>query len=187
MFVQNATELIQGTFTGELWKVKNKSWLAKQEYASVVIINCHVYQSCEAVRNFSTFAKIIVKVETGFQLSKSAVFTALDRKYNKFSFSDGNKVKEFAKKLCKGKKKPFKLDFSSKIGKPHFIYKCSSIFGHNFDIFCAAFSQTYLLLTNKSAGEIIDTAAVLLTRQSWKSNKKSNRSKNINPKWPNLT
>lgn len=101
-----------------------KSWFAKREYASVVIINCHIYQSCEAVRNFSTLAKIIVKVETGFQLSKSVVLTALDRKYNNFSFSDGNKVMDFAKKLCKGKIKLFQLDFSSKIGKPHFIYKC---------------------------------------------------------------
>lgn len=156
MFVQNATEPIQGTLTAELCEAKKEAWFAKQERASAVINNRLGYNGREAVKGLSTVAEIIAKVEAHFRPSGSAVFTALDREYNELSLSDFNNVMDFAEKFRKAKNELLELDSSCKIGEPHFIHKFLSSLGPSFDIFCATFSQTHSLLPIKtnSSGQI---------------------------------
>ena len=145
MFIRNATEPTQGTPTAELWKAKKEAWFAKQERACAVINNRLGYNGREAVKDLTTVARIIAKVETRFRPSGSAVFTALDREYNELSLSDCNNIMDFAEKLRKAKNELLELDASCKIGEPHFIHKFLSSLGPSFDIFRATFSQTQSL------------------------------------------
>lgn len=115
---------------------------------------------CEAVERFITVAKIIVKVELRFQPSGNAVFTALDRGYNKLSLSNCHNIINFAERLWKAKKKLLLLDASCKIGEPQFMHKFLSSLSRTFDIFRATSSQTHSLLPIKATDGTVSTAAV---------------------------
>ncbi len=139
---------------------QKEAWFAKQERACAVINNRLGYNVCLAVKGPTTVAKIIAKVEIRFWPSGSAVFTALDREYNKLSLSDCNNIMDFAEKLRKAKKELLYLDTSCKIGKPHFIHRFLSSLGPSFDIFRATISQTQCLLPIKVTDGTVNTAAV---------------------------
>ena len=169
MFIRNATKPTQGTLTTELWEAKKEAWFAKQERACIVINNRLSYNSCKAVKGLTTITvvkglttitKIIAKVETPFQPSGSAVFTAFNYKYNKFSLFNCNNIMDFAEKLRKAKNKLLELDTFYKIGKFYFIYKFLSSFGFSFNIFYVIFSQTHSLLAIKATDKIVSVVAV---------------------------
>lgn len=141
---------------------KFESRLEKWEEAqaqSCSLIRSYCNQNArDLIRNINTATEMLSKLEARYTPKGSAIFQALDLKFQSLSLADCRDITHFSEKLNAFRNDLHALSDECKISGPHFINKFITSLGPSYDTLCRNFYQNHKLLSEKSADGITTKA-----------------------------
>ena len=123
------------------------------------LIRSHCNQNArDIISDTSIATEMLNKLEVRYTPKGSAIFQALDLKYQSLSLADCRDITHFSEQLKAFRNDLHALSDECKISEPHFINKFITSLGPNYDTFCRNFYQNHRLLSESSADETVTRA-----------------------------
>ena len=155
-----------------------EKWEEAQAQACSLIRSYCNQNARDLIRDINTATEMLNKLEAHYTPKGSAIFQALDLKYQSLSLADCKDINHFSEQLKAFRNELHALSDECKISGPHFINKFITSLGPSYDNFCRNFYQNHKLLSEKCAdGTTIKAVtfeeavmAAEMEEQAWKNN-----------------